>query len=234
MAEAMRKSNRGAAKARLSKREREQFSSQQIANILGPFGISPSPALTASISAYLHLLWRWNQKVNLTAIREPQLILQRHFGESFFASPLFAGQKGVLVDVGSGAGFPGLALKLVLPGWQVQLFESNGKKAVFLAEVVRTLGLSDVTIRSERMEKPAVGTPDDSLCADVITARALGEYEVLLNWSRGRLSSSGKVILWVGGAELGRLRQIHEWNWRDAISIPQSKDRFLLVGTPKV
>lgn len=230
----MKKGNRGAAKPQLAKREEQQFLNQQIANILTPFGISPSQGLTASVVAYLELLLRWNQKVNLTAIREPQLILQRHFGESFFASSLFVGEKGVLVDVGSGAGFPGLALKLILPGWQVQLFEPNGKKAVFLAEVVRTLGLSDVTIRSERMERPAAGLPDDSLCADVITARALGEYEVLLNWSRGRLLPSGKVILWVGGAELGRLRQIHEWDWRGAIAIPESRDRFLLVGTPKV
>ncbi len=229
----MIKGNRGGVKPRLAKSEQINFSIQQIANILRPFSISPSPALTTSISAYLHLLWRWNQKVNLTAIREPQQILQRHFGESLFARSLFAEEKGVLVDVGSGAGFPGLALKLVLPGWQVQLFEPNGKKAVFLAEVVRTLGLSDVIIRSERMEISAAGPPDVSLFADVITARALGEYEVLLNWSRGRLSPTGKVILWVGGVEADRLRRIQDWIWKDAIAIPQSRDRFLLVGSPK-
>lgn len=230
----MRKGNRGGVESPLAKSEVQHFSNHQIDKILRPFGISPSPALTASITAYLHLLLRWNQKVNLTAIREPQQILQRHFGESLFARSLFAEEKGLLVDVGSGAGFPGLALKLVLPGWQVQLFEPNGKKAVFLAEVVRTLGLSNVTIRSERMQKSAAGPPGDSLSADVITARALGEYEVLLNWSRGRLSPTGQVILWVGGADVNRLRGMQVWIWKDAIAIPESKDRFLLVGTPKV
>lgn len=230
----MKKSSRGGVEDVLSKSKLNQILYNQIDKALRPFGITPSPALAGSIAEYLAVLLRWNQKVKLTAIADPQQILERHFGESLFARSLIPEEKGLLVDVGSGAGFPGLALKLVLPGWRVQLFEPNTKKATFLAEVVRRLELTDLTIRNERMEKHALGSPPYSLSADVITARALGEYEVLLDWSKVRLSPVGRVILWVGGAEVERLRRNQEWSWQELIAIPLSKDRFLLVGSPKV
>lgn len=230
----MKKRSRGGAEEALAESKYSKISYKQIDKALRPFGIAPSPVLARSIADYLAVLLRWNQKVNLTAITDPQQILERHFGESLFARSLFPEEKGLLVDVGSGAGFPGLALKLVLPGWRVQLFEPNTKKATFLAEVVRRLGLTDLTIRDERMEKHALGSPPYSLSADVITARALGEYEVLLDWSKVRLSPAGRVILWVGGAEAERLRRNQEWSWQELIPIALSKDRFLLVGSPKV
>src|SRR5881227_901530 len=93
------------------------------------------------IQRYVKILLSWNDKVNLTAIRDPLEILYRHFCESMFAAvavPLVAGR---LADVGSGGGFPGLPLRIFRPELQVLLIESNIKKATFLAEVVRELDL---------------------------------------------------------------------------------------------
>ena len=100
--------------------------------------------LYQQLSAYLDLLLKWNARTNLTAIREPEEIVRRHFGESLFAGT--AARRSALrrdaslLDFGSGAGFPGLPIQLLLPDLRVTLAESQGKKASFLREAVRTLG----------------------------------------------------------------------------------------------
>src|SRR5437868_14660211 len=89
------------------------------------------------IQRYIKILLAWNDKVNLTAIRDPLEILYRHFCESMFAGISVPIESGRLADAGTGAGFPGLPLKILRPGLQVFLIESNLKKATFLAEVIR-------------------------------------------------------------------------------------------------
>src|ERR1022692_1287749 len=116
----------------------------RIAELLGPFlgGEPLSPDLAAQLQAYLELLLRWNARINLTAVRDPEQIVTRHFGESLFAArvlrdtgALAAG--ATLADVGSGAGFPGIPIQLFAPDVRVTLIESQNKKATFLREVVR-------------------------------------------------------------------------------------------------
>jgi 16S rRNA (guanine527-N7)-methyltransferase len=111
--------------------------------ILAPYlGTYPPPAdLYPQLSAYLDLLLKWNARTNLTAIRDPEEIVRRHFGESLFAGVHLAAKlssEATLLDLGSGAGFPGLPIQLLLPGLQVTLAESQNKKATFLREAVRT------------------------------------------------------------------------------------------------
>jgi 16S rRNA (guanine527-N7)-methyltransferase len=89
---------------------------------------------------YLDLILKWNARINLTAIREPEEIVRRHFGESFFAGAQL-GACETLLDFGSGAGFPGVPIQLMRPNVVVTLAESRSKKAAFLREVVRTLEL---------------------------------------------------------------------------------------------
>src|SRR5437899_9727879 len=93
------------------------------------------------IQQYTKILWAWNEKISLTAIRDPLEMLYRHFCESMYAAISVPVEKGRLADVGSGAGFPGLPLKIVLPSLRGFLVESNLKKATFLAEVIRELVL---------------------------------------------------------------------------------------------
>ena len=106
---------------------------------LGEFKIEATKEQIASIQRYMSLLLAWNEKINLTAIRDPLEMLYRHFCESMYAGVAVPLRAGRLADVGSGGGFPGLALKIIRPELQVFLIESNVKKATFLAEVVRDL-----------------------------------------------------------------------------------------------
>src|SRR5215831_19819217 len=92
----------------------------EVRGLLAPFGLRLSSEAISRILAYLELLLRWNAKINLTAIRSAGECVTRHFGESLYVSKL-GELKGDLLDIGSGAGFPGLALKIVFPGLRVTL-----------------------------------------------------------------------------------------------------------------
>jgi len=105
------------------------------------------------MAEYLDLLLRWNARTNLTAIREPEEIVRRHFGESLFAAAnLGQPMPDTLLDLGSGAGFPGLPIAMAHPDLAVTLAESQNKKSTFLREVVRTLGLRNVEVWAGRAE----------------------------------------------------------------------------------
>jgi 16S rRNA (guanine527-N7)-methyltransferase len=108
--------------------------------------------LYAQLSGYLDLLMKWNGRTNLTAVREPEEIVRRHFGESLFAARHLGPEVVTLLDLGSGAGFPGLPVALFRPEIRVTLAESQNKKATFLREVVRTLGLANVDVWAQRAE----------------------------------------------------------------------------------
>src|SRR5579884_3756258 len=116
---------------------------QEIAEKLRPFlaGARLFDAQLKSVLSYLDLLLKWNAKLNLTAIRNPEEIVARHFGESFFAArQLFpSNAHGVAADIGSGAGFPGIPLKVWNSSLEMRLIESIQRKATFLREVVRAL-----------------------------------------------------------------------------------------------
>jgi len=126
---------------------------QEIASLLSPY-LDPVPSsLLPQLSLYLDLLVRWNARTNLTAIRSPQEVVQRHFGESLFAArSLGDPEPDTLLDLGSGAGFPGLPIALLHPEIKVTLAESQNKKATFLREVVRTLNLPNVEVWAGRAE----------------------------------------------------------------------------------
>ncbi|MBN1312528.1 MAG: 16S rRNA (guanine(527)-N(7))-methyltransferase RsmG [Anaerolineae bacterium] len=113
-----------------------------------------SPAHRAAFQRYSDELREWNRRVNLTAIIEPQAIEVRHFVDSLTCllvmKPPLSGLN--IIDVGSGAGFPGLPIKILCPGVKMSLLESTGKKVAFLEHVVRELKLEDVTLINERAE----------------------------------------------------------------------------------
>lgn len=199
-----------------------------IAQALAPFGLEPTPALADAMRQYMELLLRWNQKISLTSITEPREILQRHFGESMFAACAIPTVRGRLVDIGSGAGFPGLALKLVSPELEVALIEPSQKKSAFLAEVVRTLALIGVKIISKRIED----LRDFHGVAEFVTCRAVRADKRLLAWCRGALAANGRCVLWLGSEGAQELQKSAGWDWQPPIPIPMSSNRVLLVGTP--
>ncbi|WP_158942101.1 16S rRNA (guanine(527)-N(7))-methyltransferase RsmG [Granulicella sp. S190] len=130
------------------------LSETEIASLLVPYLPATEPVILSQLSVYLELLLKWNARTNLTAIRDPSEIVQRHFGESLFAGLHLAPDADTLLDFGSGAGFPGLPIALWRPKVSVTLAESQNKKATFLREVVRTLGLP-VEIWAARVESMA-------------------------------------------------------------------------------
>jgi len=107
------------------------LSADAINKALREFKIEATTEQIALIQRYMSLLLAWNEKINITAIRDPLEMLYRHFCESMYAAVALPLQGGRLADVGSGGGFPGLALKIIRPELQVFLIESNVKKATF-------------------------------------------------------------------------------------------------------
>jgi 16S rRNA (guanine527-N7)-methyltransferase len=162
----------------------------RIADLLQPFLLTPlSPDQLASISTYIDLLLRWNARTNLTAVREEQYIVTRHFGESLFAARhLFpAAQIATpehLIDVGSGAGFPGLPIKIWNPDLRLTLIDSNQKKATFLREAVRTLKLANVEVFTGRAE-------DYPGHAEIVTLRAVEKFDQSLPAAANLLNPRG-------------------------------------------
>jgi 16S rRNA (guanine527-N7)-methyltransferase len=205
-----------------------EIGNRQICEALSPFYISPNEDQIAKIRDYLLLLLRWNRSVSLTSIADPTEIVRRHFGESMFASKLLPVENCRLADVGTGAGFPGLALKIASPNIHLTLIDSNKKKCAFLSEVVRNLGFSDVEIRPERFEQ----IPPETVQANCITSRAVGEYKQLLSWATNALVRRGHLVLWVGAEESTRIARTPAWTWQPALRLPDSQRRYILIGRP--
>jgi 16S rRNA (guanine527-N7)-methyltransferase len=238
----------------------------RIAELLRPFLTwDLSDRQLGSISIYIDILLKWNQRMNLTAVRESDEIVTRHFGESLFAAQaLFPAHLGTaapeslpraqsrgpadrrlatqtrasgstsdeavsnattVVDVGSGAGFPGLPIKIWTTEILLTLIESNHKKATFLREVVRTLPLEGVEVFSGRAESfPAAS-------ADVVTLRAVERFEDILPIVTALVRYKGRLALLIGNSQIEQAKSAaRDLEWQAAIRVPLSNNRALLVG----
>jgi 16S rRNA (guanine527-N7)-methyltransferase len=205
------------------------ISAAVIRRALGEFELPAYDGQVLQIQQYIRILLAWNEKMNLTAIRDPLEILYRHFCECMYAAVTIPLERGRLADVGSGGGFPGLALKIIQPALQVFLVESNIKKVTFLAEVIRELGLSDAQVLARRYEELG----EEVAPLDYVCSRALGEFPSFLEWARSEQIAAKQVILWIGARDLPEVKKIRTWDWREPIPVPNSLRRLLLVGTRK-
>jgi 16S rRNA (guanine527-N7)-methyltransferase len=239
-----------------------------------------SPSQLQSISTYIDILLRWNARINLTAIRDPEQIVTRHFGESLFAARhLFLSHVGTaapgcpaeqssaagaaeagaltvgidtegapeggraalqrrvqvekenrasapaLADLGSGAGFPGIPIKLWAPDISLTLIESNQKKATFLREVARALTLTDINIQTARAET----LPKSAF--DVVTLRAVERFESILPKAASLVRPAGRLALLIGSAQQSQARSLlPNLSWSDPQPIPGSESRILLIA----
>lgn len=164
-------------------------------------GVALSAAQLAACERLAALLIERNTKVNLTAITEPADIARKHFLDSFTALAVrpWSGRERI-VDVGSGAGFPGLALRLALDGSAVALVESVGKKCRWLEEIAAVLGLDRVAVHNARAE--TLGTQDAHRARyDVGTARAVGSLADCIEYLVPLLVVGGEAIVWKGKVE---------------------------------
>ena len=255
----------------------------RIAALLEPFLGPPGDRRLSTgdldkISTYIDLLLHWNARINLTAIRDPEQIVPRHFGESLFmARHLFpaeaesnegaafiaplamSGNSGPaaghsqletrgsklprVVDLGSGAGFPALPIKIWAPYIHLTMIESNHKKAAFLREVVRALTLTAVDVISERAESVATRLPQASIVgeeaerkpfhpADVVTFRAVEKFNQILPTAASFLAPNARLAVLITTAQLQQLPVVPRIAWNQ-ISVPESHYGILAIGTNK-
>ncbi len=162
----------------------------------GLVALNLDPALASPLLDYLALLARWNKTYNLTAVRDPQEMVDKHLLDSLAMHPYVDGlvaRGGALADLGTGPGLPGIPLAIVKPGLRVTLVESNGKKARFLREAVRQLGLKDVRVVESRIEDV-----DEPGAFDAITARALATLPLILELGGHLLQPEGRLLAMKG------------------------------------
>ena len=176
-----------------------------VRQLLAPFELNLSSDQIGLLIAYLELLLRWNVKMNLTSVRDPALCVRRHFGESLYLAR-WVQLQGRLLDIGSGAGFPGLCLKIVFPELAVTLLEPVAKKRGFLKEVARVCGMNLVEVRRERLEDYVAGGV--AAAYDAATARAVGQLEELIPLAWRCLKAGGGLFLWLSRAQASTIGYI--------------------------
>ena len=194
----------------------------------GEFLLTLNDKQVEQIQQYTEILQAWNDNVNLTAIRDPLEILYRHFCESMFGARLLPVENCRLADVGSGGGFPGVPLKILRPDLQVFLVESNIKKATFIAEVIRELGLTDTRVLVSRYAELG----EELAPLDVVCSRALGDFANFLAWAASPGVGAKRAVLWLGGRDLEEVRALPGWSWSDPVAVPKSLQRYLALGFP--
>lgn len=214
-----------------------------MAELLAPFLPETGDSILAALSAYLDLLLRWNARLNLTAVREPEEIVRRHFGESLFAAArLFSSETALaghwLLDLGSGAGFPGVPIKIYAPGLRLVLLEAKYRKAIFLRELARALRLRDSQVFSGRAQD---FPPPPAPAPVTLTLRAVERFEQILPVAARLLAGGDKaaepalpqrrLALLIGSSQLATAKTILPgFSWADPVPVPLSSSRVLLVG----
>lgn len=194
--------------------------------LLAPFIQQPlSQDQVGKLQIHFDLLLKWNAKINLTAIRDPQGIVRRHFGESLFAGAHVSAKPGAqLADFGSGAGFPGLPIAVLQPEIRVVLIESSQKKVAFLREVIRGAHIRNASVYAGRAE-------ESKGKAQIVTMRAVENFESILPVAASLLEAHGELALLIGAAQMQIARaELPGLDWNEPVAVPESRERVLLVG----
>ena len=173
---------------------------------------------------YLSLFVRWNERTNLSSIRDEDGILSRHFVESIACARALPEGILTLLDFGSGGGFPGIPIALCRPEIEVTLAESQGKKAAFLNEAVRVLGLA-ATVHAQRAELL-------SARFDCVVLRAVDEMAAAVESAVTLVVDGGWLALMTTGGDWSRLQEAAgtEISWAPGIALPGGENRLLALG----
>ncbi len=186
----------------------------QLESGISELGLELSDHQRESLLTYIQLLLKWNKVYNLTAVRDPGQIVIRHLLDSLAIAPWCTGQR--LIDVGTGAGLPGVPLALLYPDKEVHLLDSNSKKTRFLFQVKTALGLDNISIHHARVES---FTPIHRY--DAVLSRAFASLLDMVTGCEHLLCDSGQFIAMKGGlceselasvATLGLSTTVHELN----------------------
>lgn len=198
-----------------------RMNEKEIETLLQPYltdAVSIPAGIHSQLGEYLQLLLKWNARTNLTAIRDPEEIVRRHFGQSLFAAR-HLGECETLLDFGSGAGFPGLPIQLFRPEIQVTLAESQNKKSAFLREAVRTLELNTEVWANRVEAMPATRR------FDVVTLRAVDNMDAAVAAASSR--AGRRMILLTTSRR--PMADIAGFAIASEIPLPDTKEQQLLV-----
>lgn len=200
-----------------------------IDRLLQPFATLDS-RLLRDTSIYIDLLLKWNARMNLTAVRDSEQIVTRHFGESFFTARMIQDKlpPKSIIDLGSGAGFPGIPTAMLMPQAKVTLIEASQKKSTFLKEVVFALQLKNVEVFSGRAQSY-------SGKADVVTLRAVEKFDESLPVAIGLAIPGGLVAAMIGASQVDQATALGKSvEWNKPVLVTGSLERVLLTGTTVV
>jgi 16S rRNA (guanine527-N7)-methyltransferase len=193
--------------------------------LLGAAGMDPLDAMqTRQFEDYLALLLRWNARINLTAVRDEDGILARHFVESIACARALPEGIHTLLDFGSGGGFPGIPVALCRPEIEVTLAEAQGKKAAFLQEAVRVLGIS-AKVHAGRAELL-------KMQYKCITLRAVDKMDEAVEAAARLVAPDGWLALMTTQGDLTRLqtRARAGFSWESPFPLPGGEERLLALG----
>lgn len=176
------------------------------------------------LSAYVSLIIRWNARVNLTAIRDEDGIISRHVIESIVVSSMLPKEVATLLDFGSGAGLPGIPIAICRPEIDATLAESQNKKAAFLMEAVRVLGVN-AKVHSGRAEELKSQF-------DCVILRAVDRMTAAVELATALVAPGGWLALITTSAEVDRLRTAAGagFAWKESIGLVGGGSRVLLLG----
>jgi 16S rRNA (guanine527-N7)-methyltransferase len=164
-------------------------------------GLELSRARVTQLQQYLDLLVHWNATYNLTSVREPEAMVSQHLADCLAVVPLLKrqGERGEVLDVGSGGGLPGVVLAIACPGWNVTCVDAVGKKVAFLKQAAGSLGLTQLQAvhgRVEQLRQPRF---------DVVTARAFGALALLVSSTTGCIKQGGVWMAMKGRAPVDEM-----------------------------
>jgi 16S rRNA (guanine527-N7)-methyltransferase len=184
-----------------------------------------SPEALSQFELYLELLLKWNSRLNLTGIREPEAIIRRHFLECIQCAQALP-EAPTLLDFGSGAGLPGIPIAICHPEINVTMGESQRKKAGFLREVVRSLNLLNAEVFDGRIEEMPLETQ-----FSIVTLRAVDKMTEACRSALARIAPSGWIILFATSATESDLKSaLPEITWSQKLPIPNLDQGEILLG----
>ena len=182
----------------------------QLQKKLGAQEIALSESQMELLWLYVGMLFEWNERVNLISKNDRDVIVSRHIQESLAILPILSIPKeSKVMDIGSGAGFPGLPIKIARPDLRITLIESKRMRALFLREVIEELGLENIAVCDQRIEELHIDTTNLGTF-DMGFARAVAKLKTLWDWSEPLLKKSGKLVALKGGDFNAELNELYD------------------------